>query len=793
MIRKFLVINLVLVFISVCFKPAFSQGIYQNIRGKVIDKENNNPLNGATIKVISRYKDTATETSASTDSSGNFHIENIPVGRSTVKISYTGYITYTHPDLLIDASKEVVLEIGLKESVTLLGELVVSEEQPDKMETVSSHSITVEQTQRFPATFSDLARAAEAFPGVVNIDDQTNLISVRGNTPNGLLWRLEGVDIVSPNHLGNAGTFSDKMTQSGGGVNILSTQLLASSTFLTGAFSPSYGNALAGVLDMNLRKGNNQNYEFVGELGLLGANFASEGPINKENGSSYLVNYRYSTVGLLSDMGINFGGENITFQDLSFNFSFPTKKAGDFTFFGIGGLCSDLFHAQRDSLKWVFQKDRDDIDYYSKMAASGITHKIILSKNSFLKTAFALSALESSRTEDYLNNQYIPSNIESDKILQKIYSFSTSFNHKFSAASDFVTGVFIDRLYYDLNSKEGNIITTPVVTIDGKQGSQLIQPYFNWEYTFLKNLTLNSGLHLMLFTFNQSKALEPRISLKWEKNNQSFNIAYGLHSQLQLPAVYLTAVSLPNGTTASPNKNLDFTKAHHFVLGYTKLFSGNLKFNTEVYYQYLFNVPIVNNDTSSYSVLNELEGIVTDTLVNKGTGENYGLEISLTKQLSGNYYFILSSSLYNSTYKGGDGIKRKTRYDGNYAFNFTGGKEIQWNKNGKNRVFGINAELVYLGGLRYTPIDEQASTIAEETVYQESKAFSKRLPDNYKLNIRVNLKKNRVKYTRTIALDIQNVTNRKNVAYQYYDFQKKEIVTKYHMGIIPILSYRVEF
>ncbi|NTW32589.1 MAG: TonB-dependent receptor [Bacteroidetes bacterium] len=791
--RKYVAIILFFVIVSLCIKPVFSQVIYQNIRGKVLDKENNNPLNGATVKVISLNKGTTIETSASTNSSGNFSVENVPVGRCSVKVTYTGYITYVMPDLLIDASKEVVLEIGMKESITLLGELVVSEEQPNKMESVSSNSITVEQTQRFPATFSDLARAATAFPGVVNTDDQTNLISVRGNTPNGLLWRLEGVDIVSPNHLGNAGTFSDRMTQSGGGVNILSTQLLANSTFLTGAFSSSYGNALSGILDMKLRKGNNQRHEFIGQLGLIGADFAAEGPVNKKNGSSYLVNYRYSTMGLLSAMGINLGDEKIAFQDLSFNLSFLTKKAGDFTFFGMGGLSSNLFKAQRDSLKWVYQKDRFDIDYYSKMGASGIAHTIILAKNSFLKTALSLSAVESSRTGDLLNYKYIPTNIEYDKILQRIFSFTTSFNHKFSAASYFVTGIFVNRLYYDLSSKEGTAITNPVETINGKQGSQLIQPYFNWKYTFLKNLTLNSGLHFMLFTFNQSQALEPRMSLRWEKNKQSINLAYGLHSQLQLPAVYFTSDSLPGGTRVNPNKNLDFTRAHHIVFGYTRLFSSNLKLNTEIYYQYLFNVPIVNKAFSSFSVLNELEGIVTDTLVNKGTGENYGLEISLTKQLSGNYYFLLSSSLYNSTYKGGDGIKRNTRYNGTYAFNFTGGKEIPWNKNGKNRVFGVNAEIIYMGGLRYTPINGEASAIAEKTIYQESKAFSKKLPDDYKLNIRLSLKKNKVNYTRTIALDIQNVTSRKNIAFQYYDFQKKEIVTKYHLGIIPILTYRVEF
>ena len=114
-------------------------------------------------------------------------------------------------------------------------------------------------------------------------------------------------------------------------VNLISSQLLSNSDFFTSAFPAEYGNALAGVFDIKLRTGNNENREYAFQAGLLGIDFAAEGPFIKGKEASFLFNYRYSTFGLMVDMSLLPTEQIPRYQDLSFKINLPTKKAGLFS------------------------------------------------------------------------------------------------------------------------------------------------------------------------------------------------------------------------------------------------------------------------------------------------------------------------------------------------------------------------------------------------------------------------------------------------------------------------------
>ena len=204
-------------------------------------------------------------------------------------------------------------------------------------------------------------------------------------------------------------------------------------------------------------------------------------------------------------------------------------------------------------------------------------------------------------------------------------------------------------------------------------------------------------------------------------------------------------------------------------------------------------MPISTDPGSSFSALNVFEGFVTENLVSEGTGKNYGLETSLERSLTDDYYFLLSGSLYESRYTAADGIERDTRFNGNYAFSLTGGKEFLWNKADRQRVLGINLRSVYLGGLRVTPIDEAASRAQQQTVFIDELAFSQQLSDYFKVDFRLSLRTNKQGRTSVWSLDLQNALNTQNVAFQFYDTVEGEVVTKYQLGLIPILTYRLEF
>lgn len=744
----------------------------QTIRGQVQDKASKQVLQGASVMLDN------TNLGAISDEQGHFRIINVKPGRYILTVSFVGYDKLVLSDVLVNASKEIVLEINLQENVQKLSELTVVPSRTGQVSPVSSHSFNIEEVQRFAANYYDPARLVTSFAGVATTNDQANNIVIRGNSPNGLLWRLEGIDIVNPNHLTNAGTFSDRPMQNGGGVNILSTQLLANSTFLTGAFPANYGNALSGVMDMSLRKGNNEQHEITAQASVIGVDVAMEGPFSKKSKASFLANYRYSFTGLLGAMGVKLGDEDIAFQDLSFNLSFPTLKSGTFTLFGMGGTSSNVFTAERDRSLWKFEKDNTDIEYTARMGAIGLTHEVSLSSKTSWRTVMALSAREDNRKQDFLGNDYTPTNYIDESFQNRRLSISTAFTHKFAARNYLKIGTFVNATR--------NTQLTATATSSGSNITErtIVQPYADWHIGLSEQLKAQVGLHSTGFA-----TLEPRAALTWSGlANQSLSLAYGLHTQAIRRGVLTTY--LPGSTS---EKNLNLTKAHHYVLSFRQRLHNKINLNIETYYQSLLNVPISATRLSSYSALNELEINTKELLVAKGKGKNYGVEVSAEQVLTQNYYYLFTASLYQSKYQGSDGIWRDSRFNGKYIFTFTGGKEIALTRKQKDRTLGINVRGIWQGGYRDTPINTVASQVARTTVYKENEAFTQKLDDYVRLDLRISLKKNKNNYTRTLALDIQNVLNKENAAYQYYDVLQNQLVSKTQLGLVPIISYRVEF
>ncbi len=757
---------------------------FQTIRGRVIDASTELPLSEVSISLKN------TKQGTQTDNDGNFLLEKVPVGRYQLQISSIGFENQNISELLLESGKEMVLEIRLQTSANQLAEAVVKAPSSNLSGAVTSiKSLTTEQFFRFPGTNLDPARLATAYAGVANSNDQANGMVVRGNSPNGVQWRLEGVEIVNPNHLSNAGTFSDRITQNSGGVNILSAQLLGNMSFLTGAFPAEYGNALSGVMDMRLRKGNDKKHEFTAQASLIGIDLSAEGPLSKNSkagspAASYLVNYRYSFTGLLGLMGVTFGGEDIKFQDFSFNLNFPTQKAGTFTIFGMGGVSSNTYAGKRDTTQWVVQKDGFDINFSNKMGAIGATHQVNIGKRLLWRTVFAASGLSSVR-EGYIlsKRDFQRFLIQSDSTQKNRISLTSSMNYAVNDQNSLKIGIFVTQQFDDILS-----LNLANKNAFGRATGLIIQPYLNWHFSPTPKLSGNIGLHYLSYTFNKTKSFEPRASINYQlADNQTLSFAYGLHSQMQLPQLYFAQDDIIGYFLR--NGNLQFTKAHHLVLSHQYTLKRGSYFKTELYYQKIFNIP-TDSKIPAFSALNLIEDIPSDPLQNKGTGENYGIELTYQQYLTNGFYTLANATLYNATYKGLDGVTRYSRYNGKYLFNFTIGKE--WERN-KNRLLGTSLRLVWLGGYYEQEINEVASKNAQRLIYTNADAFTVKQPDYFRPDFRIYLKKSKQKYSRTLALDIQNIASYQNTSYSYYDILQKKVVRQYQLGLVPILSYRWEF
>ncbi len=793
----------------------YSQELTQTIRGSIIDQDSKTPLIGVTVILANSNPVIGT----STDANGNFKLNQIPIGRVALKLSYLGYEDKLIPNIIVNSGKEVVLNLTLLESFEEMNEVVLQANQNkgrpvNDMVLISSRSISLEESSRFAGGFNDPSRIVSAYSGVATTQDGSNDIIVRGNSPKYVQWRLEGVAITNPNH------FADPNSGGGSGVSALNNNLLATSDFYTGAFSPEYGNVLSGVYDLRLRPGNNEKFESTFGFGLIGTDFTIEGPFKKGYTGSYIFNYRYSTASIIDNLGLIDVGGIPKYQDLTFKVVLPTKKAGHFSLFGLGGF-SQLSLDDVERSLWQTPGDRsyignivEDMNKESHLFNSGINHMINLNKKSFIRTSLSFS---SEGIDDYIYESSIIQKTDEIGILEadtinkklnfrnnlnkKIYRGSIKYDYKINSRNKIQMGSTYSIFdYKNTQSQLNSTLDGRTILVDFDENINTLRNFISWKHRFNEDITMITGLQQVNILLNNKYSLEPRLAFNWDINkSNSVHIGYGKHSKMESVHHYFTKIELEDGTEIHPNKNLDMLKAHHYVIGYQRQFSNKLNLNIEAYYQDLYNLPVENKDDSYFSTINEGLDYKYVDLVNKGTGENYGIEVTLERFFKNNVYYMINGSLFNSKYTTLDGIDRNTLFNGNYIFNILCGKEFTKLGKKKNKSLALNAKLYYGGGQKYIPLlrDAQGNLAVDPQngeFWDYDKAYEKSIEDTYQLSISASYKFNRAKATHEIFINFDNITNHKGRLSEYYDEeQPNSIGYTTQFGFFPNLMYRVYF
>lgn len=787
--------HLVIAFLLLAL-ASFSQTITQTVKGVVLDKQSQTPLPGVVVQVINSNPLLGT----ATNDKGEFKISGVPIGRWQIKFQVISY-KEKYVTIILNAGKESVLNIELEESVIQGQEVVVTAEQDktrnnNKMSTVSSRLFSAEEAARYAGSRNDPARMAANFAGVSGANDSRNDIIIRGNSPLGVLWRLNGLDIPNPNHFGNAGS-------TGGPVSILNNNTLDNSDFMTGAFAADYGNATAGVFDLRMRQGNNEKFEFLTQVGFNGFELGAEGPLNKKKNASFLIDYRYSTLSVFKALNIDFGtGAAVPqYQDITFKTDFNTSKAGKFSFWGIGGLSYvALLESDKKPGQDLYGYSSRDTYFKSNVGAGGISHTFLFKNNAYIKTNVGVSAQYNDIIADRIDTSFkTPKNLKPEyrqRTQTTRYSFNTTYNKKFNARNFINGGLYADVFNtYFIDSVDNYFGYNTFVTLRDYSGSTaLTRAFIQWQHKFSDNFLINTGVTNQYFLLNGSNAVEPRFGMKYSINNkQSLSLGGGLHSQLQPIYVYFASVTdSVSGKRTETNKQLDFTRAAHGVMAYDNNFAANFRLKAELYYQYIYNAP-VKNYPNYFSALNlgaDFNSPNITNLVSKGTGYNYGLELTLEKFYSKGYYFLLTGSLFESKYKGSDHVLRNTAFNGNYVLNFLAGKEFKINQ---KHVLSLDLRATYAGGKRYTPIDLQKSILAKDQVVDESRGYSLQYPYYFRMDVKPGYRFNTKRLTHEFSVDIQNITQHENVFQQTYDITNETIKTDYQLKFFVIPQYRLLF
>ena len=758
----------------------------QTLRGTVRDADNGEAITGATLSLRFSKGEPAPITLATTPE-GEFVFEKIRAGYYTVEITAQGFENQVIAEVSVVSGKEQVLDIALQRSTAELAEVTIHANQPGKRVPLPLGEIplTRDQTLRFPAMFFDPARLAAAYPGVSLRDDGTNILSIRGNSPSSVRWRLEGVDIVNPNHLPNAGTFSDRPNAASGGILMFSAQLLDNSSLLIGPMPAGYGDAMGGLMDMSLRRGNERLHEFTAQAGLLGLDMAAEGPLGKKASASYLVNYRYSTVGLLGQLGVSFGDEQINFQDLSFNFNFEGNGGSRWSVFGLGGVSENIFKHKTDTAEIKYYKDFFDIDFQSKTGVVGVSNWTPLSRFAWIKTAIAYSGQLNERkatTTQYENRNNL------DDINESKLSASITYSQHLNRRYRLMAGLMATRQKYGAESILNNLaLERP------NHEYTLAQPWaqLSWNSRNRKNSS-SFGLHSTLLSVGSANspetafALEPRFNFS-RRLNEKHRISFAAGVYSQVPSEWL----LPYQTELLNSQKVE--------LAYSWKFTQAWNFKTAIYKQWISNAPYFINE--GFSLLNDTEFNLGNDFSSytNGRGYNQGVEISLERYLFESWFLLANASFFDSKFSKTSSPKAEdwlsTRWDLGFLSNITFGKEWQREKRpGKERTIGLNSRVVWTGGPREAEWNPTASMQQNSTVFDERIGYTNQYQDYFRVDLRVYWRKNLGnRRNSTFALDIQNLTGQENFAYHFYDPYTQKVENKYLLGTIPNFSWRLEF
>jgi len=747
--------------------------IFQNIRGRVEDKETQLPIKGATISITNLKPQKVTKT----DEEGKFHFLNIKTGHYVIRAFAFGYEIDELSDVVVEAGSECMINFKLEPINMELEQVIVmpknSKSKPlNSAAVVSAIQFSVEEASKFSGSINDPARMVSAFPGITSSHDADNQIIVRGNSPKGLVWQVEDIEIPNPNHLSDFGA-------TGGTISMLSSFMMTNSDFISGTFPAEYGNVSSGIFDIHLRNGNDLYNQLNFQANVLGLDLSSEGPLKLGENSSYIFNYRYSTLFLLNRLGIKIVGDAIPdYQDLAFKVNIPSKKIGRLSLWGIGGLS-----------KMTEKLNHLNYDYGYDMGTIGLHHKYWLGKKLFLKTSLAYSGS---------NNHFEQNQPDSSKIIYKYsienrhLNFKTQLNYRINYQYNIKAGFDINHNPFTiLIDKNDTLISSLKYSLNSNGTMLLYQGFINLNYKIGSKIASNLGLHTMYSNLNKKFYWEPRANIEWSFSHK-MSLAGGFSRMHRSEPVaqyyYKTIDSL--GNISYPNKKLDFLETDQYSLAYKYNISSNLFFKTEIYYQSLTNLPVKNEVGSHISTINTLSGIVPEPLINKGIGYNRGIEMMLQKFYEHGTYFLVSGTVFESKYKGYDTPWYSTAFDSKYALQLLWGREININN---RKAIGFSIRYNYYGGRRYTPIDLEKSIQRGYAAYDEDHIFGAQAEPYSRIDFQFRYSSNHHNWTGEWRLDIQNLTNHQNMFGIHYNNYSQEIEKTYQLGLVPVIGYRISF
>jgi hypothetical protein len=714
-----------------------SQG--QMLRGTIVDKVDRSPLVGALVKL-------SDGSTAVTDEKGHYQITASKPGRYAVVVNFVAYREYLNAEILLKSNRVIQLDIGLEQLPVSLEEITVYAQQPFQI--AGKRMISEDQIYRFASTYYDPARIMTTSPDVIITNDQNNQISVRGLSPNYNVWRLEDVEIINPNHLSNAGTPNDQPSGSGGGVNAISAQILGASSFNFGAMNAGLSNSVGGVFDLKFSNPNDEDLQYAAQASLIGFDFMADGPLSDR--SQIMANYRYSFTGLLSQAGVDFGGESIGYQDLSIVSRTTFEKGGNLKFFVVGGNSfNDFEHTGYEEAER--QKDLSDINYRGKITVAGLRYD----KDAW-SFSYALSGTLEDRDEVYYDAFDIPSDYFFTTNKRSIHS--ALLQRSFQLNNGFVSAqVGWNHYQYSReNETERSASLWKWVNAMGFVGA-------DWQQFIGKKIT--SELGVKYYQADSESSLDYRAKISYLLGSSSLYVAYGNYSQLINPVNQFFDESGYTSYGETPSLG-SFISSQRTLVGFdwqSSIWSGNVE-------AFHYGFPEV-----------VARGVGT---VDASTA---GVSANLQRNTGNGWFALIGGTLFNSIYS----EEVNNRFNAKYNGVLNTGKEFVLKSQEKR--LEISVRQTVQGGNWYNSFRDWRNPTLFDQFRLAGPIDRIQSAPYLRTDLRIQWTKTKPKTTRTFSLDIQNMLNRENESFFYFDAFLNQVEQNTQLGVIPNLTYRIDF
>ena len=768
----------------------------QTVRGTVKDVITGEPLPGAVVVVAGMEN-----RGAVTDADGEFVIADIPIGRYSFTASCLGYESQQIVEILVSGTKEAVLSFHLRELAEELQAAhvrpVLNKARPINPTALAGASmISVEEATRFAGAFDDISRVVRRYVGTTGSTDN-NGISTHGNPASATQYRLEGVEIPSPIHFDGTGGHGTGM------ISALHTECLANSDYYTSAPPAEMGNTLGGVMDLQLRAGNPATWEHSAKISTLGLDLTSEGPLSKNQGSSYLATYRYGLSKLANDLGIGIlDGDQGDYHDLAFKLSFSLNNASSLHVWGLGTWDKVYMVWDGYDEPWQTLYDQNDFQCDIHTLTGGLTYDALLRRGWRLRAdlaaahrqfgggdCFAIYATDGSLLSE--ENRKTAVFAPATPFVRLDYTTlwltgSVSASKRFSPHYLLKLGSSIRHIDYEQTlSRAASVYTgvlSPLTCAD--ESMQQVDAYVTNNLRF-GAWTFNAGLHLSGWTLSEDWSLQPRLSAQWvPSSGHTLSLGYGMTTRMESYDTYFASAE---------NRTLRPMRSQQAVLGYGWQPDLSFKLDAEAWTELQSDVPV--SPHSTYTALNRRLYYTTEPLVNAGKGRSYGLSLGVEHYMTQGVYWLVNGTVFKVEYQAEDQIWRPTLFDRGWAVNAVGGKE--WTL-GARHVLSVNIATTAMGGIRQSPFDEDASAALYKAgipyvAYDENRAMERHSDPVVDLSLNISYRIHAGRLDHIIGFDYLNMLGMEEPLQDYWNAHTGRAQTVTSCYSLPNISYCVEF